>query len=394
MNNGAVVRGGIKLVALAVGFVATAICLMAVVGRFTENGWARSLGALVLTVLVPAVVVDRLLPKDPTEKAGGMPSDVFALAWVAFPAVFAVALGSFTQRLLASEGDRLTSSGWPNLAWVSYRLGGLQAVAPEAPPPAASASAAVGDEAPSAAAVPAPSDVPSAAPSAGPAPSATPKPAPGTEVNAAELFKKLAPAVVTLSIKGSRSEGGGTGFLIDSAGTVVTNHHVIEDAVGCTVKTLSGATYEDVWLLSDEAASDLALLKIDLQKPKEGTPPDFAPVVLGDSNEVQVGEPVFVIGNPLGLEHTLTTGIVSARRTYEGKKWIQMSAPISPGNSGGPVFDGKGKVIGVATAVIHGYGRAQNLNLAVPVDQVKQLIKSDYPNKRKLGSGGGTGGSW
>ena len=107
-----------------------------------------------------------------------------------------------------------------------------------------------------------------------------------------------------------------------------------------------------------------------------------------------MGEPVFVIGNPLGLEHTLTTGIVSARRTYEGKKWIQMSAPISPGNSGGPVFDGKGKVIGVATAVIHGYGRAQNLNLAVPVDQVKQLIKSDYPNKRKLGSGGGTGGSW
>jgi S1-C subfamily serine protease len=296
--------------------------------------------------------------------------------------------------MLAKEGDRLTSGGWPRLAWVSYRLGGLQAVAPEGPASVASGSAAASAGAPSASAVAAPSGAPSAGASAGPAPSASAKPAPGTEVNAAELFKKLAPAVVTLSIKGARSEGGGTGFLIDSSGTVVTNHHVIEDAVGCTVKTLSGATYEDVWLLTDEATSDLALLKIDLAKPKEGTPPDFAPVTLGDSQEVQVGEPVFVIGNPLGLEHTLTTGIVSARRTYEGKKWIQMSAPISPGNSGGPVFDGKGRAIGVATAVIHGYGRAQNLNLAVPVDQVKQLVKSDYPNKRKLGSGGGAGGSW
>ncbi len=391
MDKGAAVRGVLKVIALLVGFVATLICLMAVVGRFTDNGWARALGAFVVAIAVPAVIADRLLPSEPDDKSKGLPSDVFALSWVGFPALFAVALGSITQPMLAAEGDRLTSGGWPTLAGLSYRLGGLESVAAAAPSPATSGSALVSAGAPGDST----SAPPGEAPSAGPTPSASAAPpAAGAEVNAAELFKKLAPAVVTLSIKGARGEGGGTGFLIDNVGTVVTNHHVIDDVVSCTVKTLSGASYEEVWLLSDDASSDLALLKIDLSKPKEGKPPEFTPVSLGDSDKVQVGEPVFVIGNPLGLEHTLTTGIVSARRTYEGKRWIQMSAPISPGNSGGPVFDGKGRAIGVATAVIHGYGRAQNLNLAVPVDQVKALIKTDYPNKRKLGANSGGGGSW
>jgi len=88
----------------------------------------------------------------------------------------------------------------------------------------------------------------------------------------------------------------------------------------------------------------------------------------------------------LGLEHTLTDGLISARRLYEGRQWIQISVPISPGNSGGPLFNMRGEVVGINTAQLGGpMARAQNLNLAVPVNELKRLMKPNYPNKRKLG---------
>jgi S1-C subfamily serine protease len=369
---------------------------MAIVGAFTENGWVRVVVALLVAVAVPAVVADRLLPSTPDAKSAGLTTDVFALFWVAFPALFAVVLGGATRGLLTKEADRHESAGNGSIARVVYLLAGVRAeataAAAEATPESSASTSTVPTAVVSSSGAP-----PETSTSAGPTAIASSAPvapvAPGTEVNAAGLFKKLAPAVVTLSIKSGSSEGGGTGFLIDKTGTVVTNHHVIESAAECTIKTLSGATYDDVWLLTEDPSADLALLKIDIAKPKSGDAPEYTAIALGDSDKAEVGEPVFVIGNPLGLEHTLTTGIVSARRTYEGKKWIQMSAPISPGNSGGPVFNARGEAIGVATAQIHGYGRAQNLNLAVPITQLKALIKSEYPSKRKLGKSASSG-SW
>ena len=96
---------------------------------------------------------------------------------------------------------------------------------------------------------------------------------------------------------------------------------------------------------------------------------------------VSVWESVVVIGNPIGLEHTMTDGMVSSRRVYEGKRYIQMSAPVSPGNSGGPVFDEHGDVIGVTVAKLWG----ENLNLAIPIDVLKPMIKSEYPSARGFG---------
>jgi S1-C subfamily serine protease len=113
---------------------------------------------------------------------------------------------------------------------------------------------------------------------------------------------------------------------------------------------------------------------------------EAAPLTLGDSDAVVVGERAISIGNPLGLEHTLTDGLISSRRIYEGKQWIQMSVPVSPGNSGGPLFNMRGEVVGVTTAQIGGgFARAQNLNLAVPVNALKKLIRSEYPQRRKFG---------
>jgi S1-C subfamily serine protease len=152
---------------------------------------------------------------------------------------------------------------------------------------------------------------------------------------------------------------------------------------------MNGASYKTVWALEVDAGADLALLQIDLGAPDEGEAPRVDPVMLGDSEKVTVGESAVSIGNPLGLEHTLTTGVVSSRRSYRGKNWIQISAPISPGNSGGPVFNERGEVIGITTATIGGgFVPAQNLNLAVPINDMKAKVKADYPGKRKLGKGG------
>jgi S1-C subfamily serine protease len=133
----------------------------------------------------------------------------------------------------------------------------------------------------------------------------------------------------------------------------------------------------------------LALLRVALRVPKEGDAPDVEPLELGDSDEVIVGERAIAIGNPLGLEHTLSDGIISARRVFQAKHWIQMSVPISPGNSGGPLFSLRGKVIGVTTAKVGGFF-GENLNLAVPANALKQLIKPSYPERRKFGKGPAT----
>lgn len=391
-----VARGVVKAITLAVGGLTTVLCLMSAIGHFTANGWVRVLGAVVLAVLVPAVITDRILPDDDPSRGKGVPTEVFALTWMGFAVVFVVALGSFTRGLLAKEGDRLASSGLSAVGSIAWTLAGVRAPEKATPEPLASASA----SAPIAARV-APSAAPTASASAPPvveqpdaavaAPPQQKKKDPADRTPA-ELFKALAPAVVSIGIKAQGdTEGGGTGFLVDDKGTLVTNHHVIAPARSLSVKFMNGAVYDDVDVLADDAARDVALLAIDLKKPKSGDPPKVEPVTLGNSDEIQVGERAISIGNPLGLDHTLTDGLVSARRVYDGKNWIQMSVPVSPGNSGGPLFDMKGRVIGVTTAQIGSmFGRAQNLNLAVPVNDVKEHLKKSYPGRHKVGESGGS----
>jgi S1-C subfamily serine protease len=381
----------LKGIAMLIGAFGTMLCLMAAVGHFAQSAWVRIPVALVVAIAVPAVIADRLLPESLFDRSrpkthAGLVSDVFALSWLGFTVVFAIAAGSLTSRMLHAEGDRIKASGFDLLAEAAHLLAGTDANAAPVPTPEPAASASG-----SAAAAPSPSA--SAAPraTASAAPSTIAPPVAGDELADAEIFKRYAPAVVTVDLKKGPMEGGGTGFLIDKKGTIATNAHVVEDASDARIRFMSGATYEEVWVLAIDSAADLALLEIDIGKPKEGRPVDVEPVVLGDSDSVTVGERAVSIGNPLGLDHTLTAGIVSARRAYRGRQWIQMSTPVSPGNSGGPLFNGKGEVIGVTTAIIGGGfgGVAQNLNLAVPINELKARIKTDYPGKRKLGSGNG-----
>ncbi len=397
----------LKLLAIVVGLVASLVALMSVVGLLSDNGWIRMIGAVVLLLVPPMFLADRLLPDNDSEPAPGLVTDIFSLFFLGVGFLWAVAGHAVSGPILAREGDRLDAEGFENLAALSYLMAGVNRVVdPPAlpdPVPAGSGSAAASSSAALPAAVPSGSAASSAS-AAGTGSAAPPASAPTRVGDAplrsgdrspAELFKQLAPSVVTIFVKGSGGEeSSGTGFVIDTQGTIATNHHVINRGKTVVIKFHNGARYDAAEVLVDVEPVDLALLRIDLDHPAEKSEKaDPSALVLGDSESVVVGERAISIGNPLGLEHTLTDGLVSARRLYENRAWIQMSVPVSPGNSGGPLFNLRGEVIGITTQQVLGGlgGRAQNLNLAVPVNELKKLVSSTYPTRRKFGEHGAQG---
>ena len=174
-----------------------------------------------------------------------------------------------------------------------------------------------------------------------------------------------------------RREALGSGFVIDKAGHIVTNYHVVEDATGVSV-SFSNRDRVRARVVGTDPSTDLALLKIDA-KSRALTPLEF-----GDSDSVRVGDPVVAIGNPLGLNRTVTAGIVSAvarplsapnRVNIEGV--IQTDAALNQGNSGGPLLDARGRLIGVNTAIATGNdtdGGNVGIGFAVPVNTVKDVV--------------------
>ena len=159
----------------------------------------------------------------------------------------------------------------------------------------------------------------------------------------------------------------GSGFFVDQ-NTIVTNYHVIEGAAYGTVKLLRMPTqYAIDCILATDEDNDLALLKVSASS-------GIKPLrLINDSDTVRIGEPVFVIGNPNGLEGTLSNGIISNLPTLGGNKRLQLTAPVSPGSSGGPVLSRNGEVIGIIFASNQALG-AQNLNFAIPSNYLKKLL--------------------
>jgi S1-C subfamily serine protease len=169
-------------------------------------------------------------------------------------------------------------------------------------------------------------------------------------------------------------KGTGTGFVWDKTGHIITNFHVIRGADRAKV-TLSDQTTWDATLVGYEASKDLAVLKID-------APADLLkPIQLGESENLQVGQFVFAIGNPFGLDQTLTTGVISALgREIESvsgvpiRGVIQTDAAINPGNSGGPLINSSGELIGVNTAIYSPSGAYAGIGFSIPVDVVKWAV--------------------
>lgn len=386
--------GLLKGLCILVGLPLTALALMAVTGLVTAHGWARLIAGAVIALGLPLFLVDRALPDSDQERARGLATDLLALVWILIPLAFFGLAHAVTKNITAVEADRLAAAGWHRSARATYWLASMHPVAakPVSTTSGTGKGTAKGDAGKLGGGKLAggkPSSQPAKAPDAGLAgkkgtdagnksAKQPTKPAAPKLLDPAEIFSRFAPAVV--SIRTNR--GSGTGFLIDDLGTIATNHHVIAKAGSAQVKLKDGTWLRKVELLTEDAEVDLALLRVKLPKPQ-------IKVVLGDASKIRVGERVIAIGNPLGLDHTLTDGLVSARRIYRNKKWIQMSVPISPGNSGGPVFNLHGEVVGIATAAIRAglfSNSAQNLNLAVPVDALKKMIKNDYPKRHAIGA--------
>lgn len=171
------------------------------------------------------------------------------------------------------------------------------------------------------------------------------------------------------------SSGSGSGFVIDRQGHIVTNFHVIEDAEAVQVTLHDGSTH-DAAVIGIDPSNDVAVLKL---RPLPEAP--LIPLAAGESGTLQVGQKVLAVGNPFGLERTLTTGIVSALdrtlRAQNGrliKGIIQTDAAINPGNSGGPLLNARGEVIGMTTAIVSQVGQSAGIGFAVPMNAIGRIL--------------------
>ena len=179
---------------------------------------------------------------------------------------------------------------------------------------------------------------------------------------ATEVFDKNSPAIVTIQTP----SGFGSGVLVDSSGVIVTNLHVVEGDSSATVTLANGDIYDDVQVIAVDERRDIVVIKIaGFQLPS---------VELGDSDEVAVGQTVYAIGSPQGLALTISDGIISGERPSpgdEGSRILQTTAAISPGSSGGGLFDEGGRLIGVTTFRVTG---GESLNFAVPINYVRGMV--------------------
>ncbi|UEM23157.1 S1C family serine protease [Skermanella mucosa] len=195
----------------------------------------------------------------------------------------------------------------------------------------------------------------------------------GTETDPVALFEAVAPAVVTIESAGDGAKTVGTGFLWDRAGHVVTNEHVIRPGRQLTVRFADGRTVRPA-MIAVAADLDIAVLQVDAAAAP-------ASVTRGSSRSLKVGQGVFAIGNPYGIGVSLSRGIISGLdRPVElgaGKridKAIQTDASLDPGNSGGPLLDSRGCLIGMATAVVAAPAGLSRVGFAVPVDLLERTI--------------------
>ena len=206
---------------------------------------------------------------------------------------------------------------------------------------------------------------PAPAPTTPPAPATTAAPAPSAAtLTPAQIAARSTPAIVSIR----SAHGLGTGFVVRKDGWIATNLHVIVGARELVVATPDRHEYPVLDVLAVDRARDLAILRIDAS--------DLRVLALGDSDAVRAGDTIVAIGHPLGLEDTVSNGLVSAVRVIDPALTVlQISAPIAPGSSGGPLFSDKGEVVGVARAFST---EGQNLNFGVPVRYLKALMEDPH----------------
>lgn len=206
-----------------------------------------------------------------------------------------------------------------------------------------------------------------------------------TEKNSIEIFQQASPSVVFITTLSDRinfwtrditriPRGTGTGFVWDSHGHIITNYHVIKNASEIHVRLDDQRTYKALFV-GASPTHDIAVLRIPVSMKT------YPPLLIGSSHDLKVGQSMYAIGNPFGLDHTLTTGVISTLSrsidTEDGmsiKDLIQTDAAINPGNSGGPLLDSAGRLVGINTAIYSPSGAYAGIGFAVPVDTVNRVV--------------------
>jgi hypothetical protein len=194
---------------------------------------------------------------------------------------------------------------------------------------------------------------------------ATSKPKAPEQLSARDIVEKYKSAIVRIENNMGAQVGVGTGFFVTEQGRVATNLHVISGGGALTVRLSDGTVFDVQRVVAVDADKDLAVIEID-------APTKMPTVPLGDSDGVVPGDAVVAIGNPMRLDFTVSDGLISSVRAIEDGVILQISAPISQGSSGGPLFNQYGQVIGVATMVYNG---GQNLNFGVPINDLRPLVE-------------------
>ena len=200
------------------------------------------------------------------------------------------------------------------------------------------------------------------------------------------LFRSTTRAVKSeLLLFETATEGAGSGSVLDTTGHILTNFHVIEGAQKARVTLFNGASY-DATLVGQDPPNDIAVIKI------AAPPEDLYPIEFGDSSRLRVGQRIFAIGNPFGLERTMTIGIISSLNRSLGrsfKSMIQIDAALNRGNSGGPLIDSKGRLIGMNTAIASSTVYYAGYGFAIPVGLAKivwdDLIAHGHIVRAQLG---------
>ena len=192
---------------------------------------------------------------------------------------------------------------------------------------------------------------------------------PGVIYKPSEIANLVSPSVVYIEVSDSNGIpiASGSGFIIDSTGKIATNYHVIKGAYSAKVKTYDGKTYDVSKVFAYDSTQDMALIKINAT--------GLQPVSLGDSDKIGTGDKIYTIGNPLGLNDTMSDGLISSKsRIVNGATYIQISAPLSSGSSGGVLVNEQAEVIGITSA---GMTDGQNLNFAIPINLLKLTLTQD-----------------
>lgn len=198
---------------------------------------------------------------------------------------------------------------------------------------------------------------------------AKPNPAKGDSRSVADIAEQTRPSLVKIIQEGREGmDGLGTGFIISEDGLIATNLHVIGEARRLKVETSDGKQHEVTEIHATDSRLDLALLRV--------VGKGYKPLILGDSGQVRQGDPIVAMGNPEGLDFSVVEGVLSATREIDGVPMLQMAMPIERGNSGGPVMDRQGRVLGLVTLKSM---KTENLGFAMPVNDLKRLIEKPNP---------------